>query len=204
MATGRCVMPVRSSSARPRLSTAIWRKTFSHCVGAGSTAGSRVNTTASTTSRRSAFLLWAALRAGATATADWSMAGDGEARARGRCRRPVGPHSTFIATTALPPHRRRPPRRRSITPFDPHQPMPTLGGAISSGEPVMRAGTYDHAAIAERRDGSLRRRRLTRSWKSSDRFPSSYGSLRMPPTPISPQSCSMFIRRAPTIRTALR
>jgi putative CocE/NonD family hydrolase len=36
--------------------------------------------------------------------------------------------------------------------FDPHQPTPTLGGAISSGEPVMRAGAYDHTAIAERPD----------------------------------------------------
>ena len=36
--------------------------------------------------------------------------------------------------------------------FDPHQPTPTLGGAISSGEPIMRAGAYDHTAIAERPD----------------------------------------------------
>ena len=36
--------------------------------------------------------------------------------------------------------------------FDPHRPAPTLGGAISSGEPVMRAGAYDHTAIAERSD----------------------------------------------------
>jgi hypothetical protein len=36
--------------------------------------------------------------------------------------------------------------------FDPHHPAPTLGGAISSGEPVMRAGAYDHAAMAERPD----------------------------------------------------
>src|SRR6185436_2610840 len=26
---------------------------------------------------------------------------------------------------------------------DPHDPVPTIGGAISSGEPVMRAGAYD-------------------------------------------------------------
>jgi uncharacterized protein len=27
--------------------------------------------------------------------------------------------------------------------FDPHHPVPTIGGALSSGEPVMRAGAYD-------------------------------------------------------------
>ena len=36
--------------------------------------------------------------------------------------------------------------------FDPHKPAPTLGGAISSGEPVMRAGAYDHTAMGERPD----------------------------------------------------
>jgi len=36
--------------------------------------------------------------------------------------------------------------------FDPHRPAPTLGGAISSGEPVMRAGAYDHTAMADRPD----------------------------------------------------
>src|SRR4029077_17960433 len=28
-------------------------------------------------------------------------------------------------------------------PADPHDPVPTIGGAMSSGEPVMRAGAYD-------------------------------------------------------------
>ena len=36
--------------------------------------------------------------------------------------------------------------------FDPRDPMPTLGGAISSGEPVMQAGAYDQNAIAGRSD----------------------------------------------------
>jgi uncharacterized protein len=36
--------------------------------------------------------------------------------------------------------------------FDPRDPTPTLGGAISSGEPVMRAGAFDQNALAERRD----------------------------------------------------
>jgi uncharacterized protein len=36
--------------------------------------------------------------------------------------------------------------------FDSHRPAPTLGSAISSGEPVMRAGAYDHTAMAERPD----------------------------------------------------
>ena len=30
--------------------------------------------------------------------------------------------------------------------FDPHHPAPTLGGAISSGEPVMHAGAFDQSA----------------------------------------------------------
>ena len=36
--------------------------------------------------------------------------------------------------------------------FDPRDPAPTLGGAISSGEPVMRAGAFDQSAIASRAD----------------------------------------------------
>jgi putative CocE/NonD family hydrolase len=36
--------------------------------------------------------------------------------------------------------------------FDPHDPAPTLGGAISSGEPVMYAGAFDQSAVALRPD----------------------------------------------------
>jgi uncharacterized protein len=36
--------------------------------------------------------------------------------------------------------------------FDPHDPTPTLGGAISSGEPIMQAGAFDHGAAASRAD----------------------------------------------------
>jgi putative CocE/NonD family hydrolase len=36
--------------------------------------------------------------------------------------------------------------------FDPRDPMPTLGGAISSGEPVMQPGAFDQNAIGGRRD----------------------------------------------------
>ena len=36
--------------------------------------------------------------------------------------------------------------------FDPHDPVPTLGGAISSGEPVMHAGAFDQSAAALRSD----------------------------------------------------
>ncbi len=36
--------------------------------------------------------------------------------------------------------------------FDPRDPAPTLGGAISSGEPVMYAGAFDQSAVALRPD----------------------------------------------------
>jgi hypothetical protein len=36
--------------------------------------------------------------------------------------------------------------------FDPHNPAPTVGGAISSGEPVMHAGAFDPSAVALRSD----------------------------------------------------
>jgi uncharacterized protein len=36
--------------------------------------------------------------------------------------------------------------------FDPRDPAPTLGGAISSGEPVMYAGAFDQSAAARRAD----------------------------------------------------
>ena len=36
--------------------------------------------------------------------------------------------------------------------FDPRDPMPTVGGAISSGEPVMHAGAFDQSATAPRSD----------------------------------------------------
>ena len=36
--------------------------------------------------------------------------------------------------------------------FDPCDPAPTLGGAISSGEPVMHAGAFDQTAVAARPD----------------------------------------------------
>jgi uncharacterized protein len=36
--------------------------------------------------------------------------------------------------------------------FDPRDPAPTLGGAISSGEPVMRAGAFDQCAAGDRAD----------------------------------------------------
>jgi uncharacterized protein len=35
---------------------------------------------------------------------------------------------------------------------DPRDPVPTIGGSLSSGEPVMRAGAYDQSALAERPD----------------------------------------------------
>src|SRR6202049_4507162 len=35
---------------------------------------------------------------------------------------------------------------------DPSNPVPTIGGALSSGEPVMRGGAYDHRKLAERAD----------------------------------------------------
>ena len=36
--------------------------------------------------------------------------------------------------------------------FDPRDPVPTVGGAISSGEPVMHAGAFDQGAVAQRSD----------------------------------------------------
>src|SRR6267378_1810433 len=36
--------------------------------------------------------------------------------------------------------------------FDPHDPAPTVGGAISSGEPVMHGGAFDQSAAALRSD----------------------------------------------------
>ena len=36
--------------------------------------------------------------------------------------------------------------------FDPHDPAPMVGGAISSGEPVMHAGAFDQSAAALRSD----------------------------------------------------
>ncbi len=36
--------------------------------------------------------------------------------------------------------------------FDPRDPAPTRGGAISSGEPVMRAGAFDQSEAATRPD----------------------------------------------------
>jgi putative CocE/NonD family hydrolase len=36
--------------------------------------------------------------------------------------------------------------------FDPRDPAPTVGGAISSGEPVMHAGAFDQSAAARRSD----------------------------------------------------
>jgi uncharacterized protein len=35
---------------------------------------------------------------------------------------------------------------------DPRHPVPTIGGALSSGEPVMRGGAYDQSALAQRPD----------------------------------------------------
>jgi hypothetical protein len=35
---------------------------------------------------------------------------------------------------------------------DPRNPVPTIGGALSSGEPVMRGGAYDHRKLRERAD----------------------------------------------------
>jgi uncharacterized protein len=43
---------------------------------------------------------------------------------------------------ALPPEGARPLEYA----FDPHDPVPTIGGALSSGEPVMRGGAYDQRA----------------------------------------------------------
>jgi len=36
--------------------------------------------------------------------------------------------------------------------FDPRDPLPTVGGAISSGEPVMHAGAFDQSVAARRSD----------------------------------------------------
>jgi uncharacterized protein len=36
--------------------------------------------------------------------------------------------------------------------FDPRDPVPTMGGAISSGEPVMQAGAFDQSAATHRSD----------------------------------------------------
>ena len=34
--------------------------------------------------------------------------------------------------------------------FDPHRPVPTVGGALSSGEPVMRGGAFDQRKVPQR------------------------------------------------------
>jgi predicted acyl esterase len=36
--------------------------------------------------------------------------------------------------------------------YDPRDPTPTVGGAISSGEPVMHAGAFDQSGAARRSD----------------------------------------------------
>jgi predicted acyl esterase len=48
--------------------------------------------------------------------------------------------------------RRRQARARSTTPSIRANPAPTLGGAISSGKPVMHAGAFDQSAAALRSD----------------------------------------------------
>jgi putative CocE/NonD family hydrolase len=57
-------------------------------------------------------------------------------------------HSNRSLSRALPV--------RNAHPFDyatdPRHPVPTIGGALSSGEPVMRGGAYDQSALAARPD----------------------------------------------------
>ena len=71
------------------------------------------------------------------------MAGIGAAPPSGRCRRPHGLASTCMPTAAFAAPSPARLGRRSTIRFDPRDPVPTIGGAISSGEPVMHGGAYD-------------------------------------------------------------
>src|SRR5882762_1250388 len=115
-------------------SMATLREISLSCAGVGSTAGSRGSPTVSTRSRRSASSSWAAARGGATSTAVSTVAGVW--RSAGEWPLPQ------TRWTRLYLHADR---SLAVEPaggsgavdyaFDPHDPAPTVGGAISSGEP---------------------------------------------------------------------
>lgn len=76
-----------------------------------------------------------------------AMAGCGAKQPSGPWPAHSGPGSTCSRTALCRPSCRarvRPP----IFTADPYDPVPTIGGAISSGEPVMRGGAYDQRAGA--------------------------------------------------------
>ena len=127
---------------RPR-STAISRTISSRCADAGSIAGSRTSLTTPMTIRRSGSLSWAAARDGADGAgrldhggrwrtaADWPLPQTRWTKFYLHADRTLG--------RELPDHGGRPLDYVS----DPRHPVPTIGGALSSGEPVMRGGAYD-------------------------------------------------------------
>ncbi len=85
--------------------------------------------------------------------------------------------------------------------YDPHDPVPSIGGTITSGEPVMTGGAFDqreaarffgskepYRALAERLRcaGCFALHHLRRTSKSPARSPPNYGSARIARIPISP------------------
>ncbi len=105
--------PARSISARPQRLTAISRKIFLHCAGAGSTTGSKGSTMGPPPSRRCGYLSWAADRGDATLKAGSTMVGGGWKRPPGHCRKPSRPRSISAPTIASGGPSRPPRRRRS-------------------------------------------------------------------------------------------
>ena len=120
----------------------------------------------------------------------------------GRCRRPNRPPSTCMPTAPSARQNRRDGAPPLAYRFDPRHPVPTIGGALSSGEPVMRGGAYDQregprffgAREPYRRFATgptccpSPPRRSTASSKSPARSRSGCGSPPTVRTPTSPQS----------------
>ena len=73
---------------------------------------------------------------------------------------------------------------------DPRNPVPTIGGALSSGEPVMRGGAYDQREARPNVPMCWlsRRRRSSATWRSPDPLRCGCGSPPTAPIPISRQS----------------
>ena len=90
--------------------------------------------------RRCGCSSWAAAAAAGLLPAGWIMADTGAASATGRSRTAGSRPYYLLADGRLAPRRRPGQAPRAAYDFDPRHPVPTIGGTITSGEPVMRGG----------------------------------------------------------------
>ena len=153
--------------ATPR-STAMSPTDFLRCGCAGSTAGCKGVDNGVDSEPRGAHLRHGRrVRAGGTPTGRLDHGGRWRAAADWPLPETAVTHYYLHARRWALARARRTTERRPLTyDYDPAKPVPTIGGAITSGAPVMEGGAYDQREAASASSAATRR---TCRWRPARR-----------------------------------